>query len=158
MRNNFQFKKGFTLIELLIVMTIIGVLAGLSLFALRGARETGRDGRRQGDLETIKSGLEIYKSDCDFYPDSLPSAGTALDGADSPCTVGSTNVYITAIPDDPITGRDYTYAPSGCSSGTDCRQYLLWAALEDPGTLSAFCTGSPPSCGSETCNYCVQNP
>lgn len=151
-------KRGFTLIELLIVMTIIGVLAALSLFALRGARESARDARRKADLETIRSGLEIYKADCDYYVDNLPVPDSSLDGNDAPCSVGASNVYIKAVPDDPLSGRDYTYAPSGCTGGTDCTEYLVWAALEDPGTLAAYCTGVVPSCGSETCNYCVQNP
>ncbi len=138
-------------------MSIIGVLAALSLFALGGARESARDARRKADLETLRSGLEIYKADCDYYVDNLPTPNSSLDGNDSPCSVGA-NIYIDAVPDDPLSGRDYTYAPSSCTGGTDCTKYLLWAALEDPGTLAAYCTGATPSCGSESCNYCVQNP
>lgn len=150
-------KRGFTLIELLVVMLIIGLLAGLSLFAMGGARESARDGRRKADLEAFRSALEIYKADCDYYPDSFPAPDDSLDGGDSPCTVGASNVYIKAVSDDPLSGRDYTYQPSGCTSGTDCTQYLFWSALEDPGSLPAFCTGAP-ACDSVTCNYCVSNP
>lgn len=150
---------GFTLIELLVVMTIIGVLAALSLFALGGARESARDTRRKADLETIRSGLELYKSDCDYYVDSsaFPNPNDPLDGNDSPCSIAG-NIYIEAVPDDPLSGRDYNYDPTGCASGTDCTQFEIWAALEDPGTLASYCNTPAPSCGSETCNYCVQNP
>ena len=95
---------------------------------------------------------------CDYYPDSFPAPDDSLDGADAPCTVGATNVYIKTVPDDPLSGRDYTYQPSGCTAGTNCTQYFFWSALEDPGSLPSFCTGPAPACGSATCNYCVSNP
>ena len=88
--------------ELLIVMAIIAILAGLSLFALRGTRESARDGRRLADLETIRSALEIYRADCDYYPE------TSL----TPLTTGcapANNVYLEAVPTDDSAGRAYFY-------------------------------------------------
>lgn len=150
-------KNGFTLIELLVVMSIIAVLSGLSLFALRGTRESARDGRRKADLESIRSALEIYRSDCNYYPDSLAS-GEQLDGSDSPCTAGPANVYLDEVPSDPLTSRSYLYQGLNCTGGTNCQSYRLWTALEDPPALPATCPAPAPSCGSETCNYCVNNP
>ena len=74
-----KMKKGFTLIELLVVLSIIGVLVGLSIFGLRSARESSRDGTRKADLELIRSGVEIYKADCDNYPLSA-ELGASLTG------------------------------------------------------------------------------
>ncbi len=143
---------GFTLIELLIVMSIIGVLAGVSLFALRGARASARDGRRKSDLETIRSGLELYKADCNNYPagdgDITDGAvlGTSLTGGDGGC--GNPNVYIQTIPNDVLSGRYYRYFSAGPT-------YELCASLEE-GSGSKNC-GASSSCGS-TCNYKVINP
>lgn len=137
---------GFTLIELLIVISIIGLLAGLSLFALRGTRESARDARRKSDLEAIRSALEIYKADCNRYPGSIAFGGNLVgDGTNCPAT----NVYIESVPDDILSGRNYSYTPSGAPPAT----YTLCAALEDETTAVSGCG----SCG-ETCSYAVKNP
>lgn len=159
-KKQFYNKAGFTLIELLVVMSIIGILAGLSLFALSGARESARDGRRKADLEAIRSGLELYRADCNYYlnPGDLPSPPNNLQGI-APCSPVNSNVYIAEIPGDPLAGRIYNYQALTCSSGTDCQTYRLWAALEDPPTLPATCPVPEPSCGSGIpCNYCINNP
>src|SRR3990170_1677136 len=91
--------KGFTLIELLVVISIIGILIALSVFGLQGAREASRDAKRKADLELIRSGIEIYKSDCNSYPASL---GAVLIGDDSNPSCDSGNTYIAQIPADPI--------------------------------------------------------
>ena len=151
-------ERGFSLIELLTVMAIIAILAAVSIFALAGSREAARDARRKGDLQSIASALELYKADCNFYPNALPSAGSALMGDEAPCTL-SANTYQEVVPDDPLTGQDYTYVPlpSGCDSTDNCTRFRVWAALEGPGTTPSGCS-SPPSCGSATCNWCVLNP
>ena len=157
-KNLVSVHRGFTLIELLVVMSIIALLAGISIFALQGARESGRDGRRKADLASIASALELYKADCNFYPNTLPSPGSPFTGSQPRCDLAA-NRYMEAVPDDPTTGRDYFYEPlDGCVSGpAACTRFLLWAALEDPGTVPGYCTGTP-SCGSAACNFCVTNP
>lgn len=143
--------KGFTLIELLVVISIIGVLIGLSLFGLQGAREASRDARRKSDLEIIRSGVELYKSDCGYYPASL-SAGQPL-----ATSCPSSNTYITSVPEDPLTdgGRRYGYLPSPAASPTT---YSICASLEQVPAP----TPSPGTCGScgtgFSCNYRVTNP
>ena len=133
--------EGFTLIELLISITIIGVLIGLSLFGLTGARKSSRDAQRKANLELIRSGLEIYKADCDIYPASL---GVTLVGDDSTPSCSSSNTYISAVPVDVLPGQSYYYGSSGST-------YELCATLEKGG--SDTCVG-----GCATCNYRVVNP
>lgn len=144
-------KKGFTLIELLVVISIIGILVGLSVFGLQGARKASRDAVRKADLEQLRSGLGMYKADCNAYPASLNlSTPTALkgDGSTTSCLVS--NVYISATPVDPISASSYIYnSPDGIT-------YSICASLEQGGT-TVTCGGSS-ACGGATCNYKVTNP
>lgn len=148
MRNkNLQcnYSKGFSLVELLIVMVIIAILSALSIFALQGARESGRDAQRKADIEAIRSALEIYKADCNSYPASLPVSGSLTASCPNPAT------YLEEIPSDPISGRTYSYN----SSGTPATSYTLCAALEGETTAVSGC-GS--GCGTGTCSYSQTNP
>ena len=140
-------KRGFTLIELLVVISIIGILMAISLFGLQGARESSRDARRKSDLELIRSGLEIYKSDCNIYPASL---GSSLVGSGSPTSCAITNTYISSVPVDPLSSaRSYRYARISTAT------YELCASLEQGGS-TVTCGGSS-NCGI-TCNYKITNP
>lgn len=147
-KNNLQNQKGFTLIELLVVISIMGILISISVFGLQGARESSRDSQRKSDLELIRSGLEIYKSDCGQYPDGT-SLASPLIGTDAPpasCSTG--NTYISAIPTDPQDPeRTYYYSSNGTT-------YVICASLEQSSAVVAGCG----SCGTATCNYKVINP
>ncbi len=122
-------KKGFTLIELLVVISIIGILMAISLFGMQGARESSRDARRKSDLEMIRSGLEIYKSDCNIYPPS--PLGTSLSG-----NCPTANIYISLVPTDPL-GAIYVYTPNPTTHLT----YTLCATLEQSAT--PYCVSNP---------------
>ena len=146
-------KKGFTLIELLVVISIIGILLGLSVFGLQGARQSSRDAKRKADLETIRSGLEIFKADCNLYyvGSSLPSTLIGISGSPYGTSCLPANIYVALIPTDPISGT-YSYVYS--SDGTT---YSLCAYLEKPPVPPASGCGGNCATGV-ACNYKVTNP
>ena len=82
-------QRGFTLIELLIVIIILGVLAAIVVFSVRGITNTGDEAACKANEKTAQTALEAYyaNDDTGSYPASLsalvpeflaedPSAGT----------------------------------------------------------------------------------
>ncbi len=145
-------KGGFTLIELLVAIAVMGILLSLSLFALNSARISARDTRRKSDIEVVRSGIELYRADCNVYPPSLPSAGSSLVGSNSPSSCPSSNTYISKIPGDPQSpNRSYFYSTTGTT-------YIVCAALEQAPNPVMDVSGCG-SCGSSgVCNYKATGP
>jgi general secretion pathway protein G len=110
-------QKGFTLLELLIVVVIIGILLLLVLPNLIAGPARARDARRKADLRSIKDGLEQYYNDNSNYPAAL-----------SALTAGSAG-YIPSVPQDPKTGKDYTYTPAP-AGGPTYSSYTVQTTLE----------------------------
>ena len=74
-----RYKKGFTLIELLVVISIIGLLASITVVALGGARRGGRDVKAKADLKQVQTALELCydKSSPPGYPDFTGSTASS---------------------------------------------------------------------------------
>jgi general secretion pathway protein G len=53
-------ESGFTLIELLIVIVILGVLAGIVVFAVSGIKDRGDVAACKADLKTVEVAQEAY--------------------------------------------------------------------------------------------------
>jgi len=147
--------KGFTLIEIMVVMSIIGILMALTLTGINSSRKTARDARRKADLEMIRSGLEIYKADCDAYP----TTGSIVGGSPligtfpptPPTSCAAANTYISIVPTDPVSLRFYRYAK--VANG-----YEICTSLEQTGLPTVTCSGFL-NCGvGHLCNYKVKNP
>jgi type II secretion system protein G len=148
-------RLGFTLIELLVVIAIIGILSAISLFALQNARQNSRDAKRKADLEAVRSALELYKSDCDIYPQTLPTSPNPLRGSGSPASCATTNTYISGMPADPVSTHRYPYSRPTTTT------YVLCAALEQAPSpaMDVSACGSCGSCGAAcACNYIVVSP
>ncbi len=134
--NNFQFsifnfqksrQRGFTLIELLVVISIIGVLAALTLVSFSGAQKQTRDTERRSDLNQYRNALENYAASNDGAYPTL-SAGdvtdTACNGND-----GALDPFLSSCPADPNNADGYLEYQIW-SNGSD---YTLWADLESGG-------------------------
>jgi prepilin-type N-terminal cleavage/methylation domain-containing protein len=75
-------EEGFTLIELMIVIVILGVLAGIVIFAVGGIQDTGNLAACKSDLKTVDVAVEAYqaKHGVGNYPANLdPTLTTGSD-------------------------------------------------------------------------------
>lgn len=72
--------SGFTLIELLVVIAIIGILAGLLLPALGGAREAAKKARAGVLVNSLGLSLKSYYNEYGYWPNN--SGGTLAETAD----------------------------------------------------------------------------
>lgn len=146
-RNN---ECGFTLIELLVVISIIGILAALSLASFTTSQKQARDTQRKSDLSQYRSSLESYAN---INNGLFPVQALAVSASSTLCTALS----LTGCPEDPkSTISTYKY----CSnvSGTD---YVLWSTLENVGSTkwtvcsdgNSGTSATTPTCGgSFNCN------
>jgi prepilin-type N-terminal cleavage/methylation domain-containing protein len=64
-------EEGFTLIELMIVIVILGILAGIVLFAVGGITDRGTTAACKTDVSTIQTGVEAYYAKNGSYPANL---------------------------------------------------------------------------------------
>ena len=111
---------GFTLIELLVVIAIIGILSGIVLVSLGGARAQARDARRQSDIRQVVSAQEMYYGDNDKYVTAVAGTGTPV-----------ISTYLGAL-DDPLTTKHYNWLDN-----TSCDQkFCTYATMESKGTCA----------------------
>ena len=73
MKNNQD--KGFTLIELLIVIVILGILATVTVFAVRGITDTGQENACAVEARTLDTAIEAFYATNQVDPTVLETAG-----------------------------------------------------------------------------------
>jgi len=72
-----QNDKGFTLIELLIVIVILGILAGIVVFAVNGITDRGVTSACKADVETVQVAAEAYYAQNNAYATDIDALKTA---------------------------------------------------------------------------------
>lgn len=103
-------KRGFTLMELLITMGIIVLLMGVGVVSYSQTNKKARDSKRKADIESIRSALELYRTDQGQYP------ALTVDGSNCITSTSITSgaiTYLANLPTDPT---------------TNCYKYLLGAS------------------------------
>lgn len=140
-------KNGWTLAELLIAVSIVAILAMLTMLGYRVQVARGYDAKRKNDLSIIRTAFEEYYNDSGCYP----SLGVLDD-----CLGPGLAPYIPKIPCDPQTNKPYTYIPEGDA----CLGYRACASLKDFEDPDIVALGCDPiaGCGwGEGINYCISS-
>src|SRR5437762_7127430 len=84
-------QRGFTLIELIVVVTIIGILAGVAVSNVKWANQKAREAALRHDLFEMRKAIDDYYADKQKYPENLQALETAH--------------YLRKVPKDPMTGN-----------------------------------------------------
>jgi len=89
-------RQSFTLVELLIVMTIIGILAALTLGGATYAQRKAGVSRAQGEIQALSTALERYKIDNGIYPETerISTGGDGYIGNVDPDTTYKNNAEV----------------------------------------------------------------
>jgi len=161
-------KKGFTLIELLIVMSIIGILAALTLTGFGAARKNARDTTRKSDLNQYKLALEAYASNNKgLYPYGVcvsglivicsgnSNTGDGIFGSDAVSAI--VNEYLPTQIEDPVDSPTYRYRYWEGTAADNGIEYKLVANLETGGVWMLCSSGkagkfSGTVTGGSTCD------
>jgi len=83
-------QKGFSLIELIVVVTIIGILAGIAVVQVRFVQRKAREAVLMDNLMSMRKAIDNFYADKQHYPSALTELVPS---------------YIRKIPKDPITDQ-----------------------------------------------------
>ena len=77
--------QAFTIIELVVIIVVIGILATISLFAIRSWRDTVAETEIKSDLQSLKNAMDNAKNwskgETSGYP--VLTEGVTFDGSDA---------------------------------------------------------------------------
>ena len=87
--------KGFTLIELLIVIVILGILAAVTVFAVRGITDKGTTNACASDKATVATAVEAYFAQ--YGGTYIPYTGHDASGGTAPVVPAGAPTYYSAV-------------------------------------------------------------
>lgn len=97
-------ERGFTLVELLIVIVILGILAGIVVFAVGNMTSNAKTTGCNAEKTTISEALESYKANTGVYPTAAAAGGGAHKAMDlltgNAATTPSFGTLLKSVPAD----------------------------------------------------------
>jgi peptide/nickel transport system substrate-binding protein len=162
---------GFTLIELLVVITIIGVLAAVVVFSVRGVTDKGQSAANATSVQTLRTAEEAYFAKNNQYAPNeaaLISAGFLASPSAAAITVDTNNVdptkpggfNVVCTPRNPadcsgaqaagasvrggsiVVGETFTVSTTNVASSTSGGVHALWESMYN-GLISLDGAGNP---------------
>lgn len=88
--------RGFTLIELLIVIIILGVLAAIVVFSVRGITQNGEEAACKTEFRIVDTAIEAFYAETGAYP----ATATPVDRLEELVDGG----FLKSVPDEYVTG------------------------------------------------------
>jgi general secretion pathway protein G len=110
-------EQGFTLIELLVVIGILGILAGVVVFAVGGITDRGKNSACKSEVTTVQTAIEAYNAKLASYP-----SGTGFASLNTALGPSSANKFLNSAltATSPSIAAGFDYAGSGNFSGGTC--------------------------------------
>lgn len=153
------YQQGFTLVELLVVISLVGILAGVTTSIINPVkqRHVAEDGVRQSNLEKYALGIEAYANANSSYPTTI-----AFDVGTKKPTDVELALFVARVPDDePTPPLPYPYSHAAAtattpeafgvyvveaSDATKCFKYLsIWGKIKECTPLTK-CQGTTDVC------------
>ena len=136
--------KGFTLIELLIVIVILGILAAVTVFAVRGITDKGKSSACVSDKVTLQTAVESYFAQYGNVT-GIPTTGgavpsgttTAIPSGENTVIVAPTGVTAGPTASDTLVSAGFLRAiPTKFFVGTSGKTYVLDVACGVTGSIA----------------------
>jgi len=119
-------RSAFTIVELIVVITVIAILAGITLVSYGAWRTSVSTSSVKSDLAQAASTMESARSFDTGYPLTIPSSFTASNGL----TITLSNTSTTKA-----------FCIDGTSASNSSIQYYIDTSIQAGGAQSGTCTG-----------------
>jgi prepilin-type N-terminal cleavage/methylation domain-containing protein len=117
-------ERGFTLVEMLIVIVILGILAGIVVFAVGNLTSNAQSTGCKAEKTSVQDALESYKAQAGVYPTAAAAGGGSHKAMDL------------------LTGNAATAPPFG----TLLKSVPVHYTVDDSGNLTPNAAGTAAGC------------
>jgi general secretion pathway protein G len=129
MMNRKRKQRGFTLMEVLLVLAIIGMMAGIAVFAMVGQREGAKKDITIIKIKEIGRALDAYNMNIGHYPNEEEGGLQALlakpNYSDEKIGANWRGPYLTEVPRDGWNNEIHYQLNTQTSTGSTQPAYIL---------------------------------
>lgn len=132
-------KRGFTIVELLVVVTVIGILVTVGVFAYINVKKQSYDATVISKVEWLERQLEKYRSDHGEYPlmATLNTGTSSTNTTMTDFTAAATVLGVkTEFLNDPSGIKFHTICATGCGTGVPQKNQYLYIGLNAAGNVT----------------------